>query len=188
MLRYKVTEITAQSEPVTVAEVRERLKLLPNNAAEEQYTLTPLIKAAREYCESRTGYAFVPQRITAYPDQSDIATFFNLPRPPIVEVESVILHGADGTDTETEEYEVDDEDGRMRLTGSIDAASLRQVNPVSITYRAGAETCPEMARQAMLLLIGHWYHNRESVQSGAVTAVEIAQTTEALLKQYRRWW
>ena len=40
----------------------------------------------------------------------------------------------------------------------------------------------------MMLLIGHWYQNRESVQTGAVTAVEIEQTTKAILKQYKRWW
>ena len=40
----------------------------------------------------------------------------------------------------------------------------------------------------MLLLIGHWYQNRESVQTGAVTAVEIAQTTRDILKQYKQWW
>lgn len=187
MMRYTVLEVLGE-EPVNVAEVRERLHLLPGNEAERQYTLEPLIVAAREYCEGIAGYAFIRQRIAAHPDPAELAMgFVNLPRPPVIEIESVTLHGADGTDTETDAYEADGEDGRLYLPG-IDASALRAVNPITITYTAGAEICPELARQAMLLLIGHWYQNRESVQTGAVTAVEIEQTTKAILRQYKRWW
>lgn len=186
MIPYKVQNLLA-SEPVAVADVQERVHALPGNEAEIQYTLIPLITAAREYCESRAGYAFVRQRITAWPDLSEIsAGEFTLPRPPIVEVESVTAYRHDGTSFELTDYQIA-EDGRMTLNAQ-DVAALRRMDPVAVTYIAGAEVCPEMARQAMLLLIGHWYQNRESVQTGAVTAVEIAQTTEAILKQYKTWW
>lgn len=187
MMRYSVTEILGQ-EPVTLEEVRERVHALPGNEAEELYVLKPIITAAREYCESRTGYAFVRQRITAYPSIEQIkAGAFVLPRPPVAEIEHVTVTSADGTTSGIADYQVDGEDGRM-IIQLANASGLRSVNPVSVTYIAGAIECPEMARQAMLLLIGHWYQNRESVQTGAVTAVEIAQTTEALLMQYKQWW
>lgn len=185
MIPYSVQDLLG-SEPVTVAEVQERLHALPGNNAEEQYTLTPLITAAREYCESRAGYAFVRQRIVARPELDEIdAGVLWLPRLPVVEVESVTAYLADGTAVAVTDYQAT-EDGRMIL--SAVPGGLRPLDPVSITYVAGADTCPELARQAMLLLIGHWYQNRESVQTGAVTAVEIAQTTDAILWQYKTWW
>lgn len=186
MMPYSVTNMLG-SEPVALEEIQERLHVLPGNADEAQYTLTPMITAAREYCESRAGYAFVRQRITAWPTPEDIAAgTFYLPRPPIAEVENVTAYSRDGSSLELTDYQVA-EDGRMALSVP-DASALRRMDPVAVTYIAGAETCPEMARQAMMLLIGHWYQNRESVQTGAVTAVEIAQTTDAILKQYKRWW
>ena len=67
-MRYNVNRITAASEPVTAAEVVERLKLLPPSSEEVGYTIEPLIIAAREYCEARAGYAFIQQEVEAYPD------------------------------------------------------------------------------------------------------------------------
>ena len=39
---------------------------------------------------------------------------------------------------------------------------------------------------AMLLLIGHWYANREAVNVGIITS-ELPLGVEALLMQHRRW-
>lgn len=186
-MRYTVNEILSNSEPVTLEEARKRVHALPGDFTEDTYTLLPMITAAREYCEGIAGYAFVQQRITAYPDLADLAAgFVNLPRPPVVELESVTLYHSDGTSETTDAYELDGEDGRLYM--AIGADGLRKVNPVAITYVAGTAKCSELARQAMFLLIGHWYQNRESVQTGAVTAVEIEQTTKAILRQYKRWW
>lgn len=184
-MRYTVVEILGE-EPIDAVAVKERLHLLPPSEAEVNYTINPLIVAAREYCEGIAGYAFIKQRIEAYPELAELNSVVNLPRPPIIKIDGVTLHHADGTDEITTDYEFDGEDGRLYL--NVDANGLRVVDPVTVEYIAGADQCPEMARQAMLLLIGHWYQNRESVQTGAVTAVEIAQTTNAILKQYKRWW
>ena len=187
-MRYQVDQITAQSEPVTVAEVVERLRLLPPTNDETEYVIKPMITAAREYCESRAGYAFIPQEITAYPDTEDLqAGIFYLPRPPVITVSTVKTYGTDGTETALSNCQ-SDQDGRFFIADSVDLSALRAVNPIAITYSAGTQACPEAARQAILLLVGHWYQNRESVQTGAVTAVEIAQTTDALLKLFKRWW
>ena len=186
MMPYSLQSLLGD-EPVTLAEIRERVHALPGNEAEENYTLIPMITAAREYCESRAGYAFVKQRITAWPKLCELKTGrIVLPRPPIVEVESVTAYLADGTQAQLTGWQVA-EDGRMSVQ-IPDVSALRDMDPVAVTYIAGADSCPEMARQAIMLLVGHWYQNRESVQTGAVTAVEIAQTTDALLKQYKSWW
>jgi len=59
--------------------------------------------------------------------------------------------------------------------------------PVEVRFIAGYGTVgtsvPENFRQAMLLLIGHWYENREEVSEAAVAQVPMA--AEALLAQDR---
>jgi uncharacterized phage protein (predicted DNA packaging) len=44
---------------------------------------------------------------------------------------------------------------------------------------------PQKWKQAMLLLIGHWYQNRESVNIGNIT-FEVPMSTEMLLWQDRK--
>jgi len=59
--------------------------------------------------------------------------------------------------------------------------------PVEVRFIAGYGTkgtdVPETFRQAMLLLIGHWYENREEVSEAALAQVPTA--AEALLSQDR---
>ena len=184
-MEYSVLEILAV-EPVTVAMVKERLRLLPDaSASEDELTIQPLITAAREYCENRAGYAFIQQRIVAYPSREELLDgAFYLPRPPVMEVESVTAYDADGEGTPLQGAAlVAGNEGPLLLEASLNG--LRRVHPVAVTYTAGAEVCPDLAMQAMLLLIGHWYDNREA--TGSATG-EIAHAVDAILKLYRRWW
>lgn len=50
---------------------------------------------------------------------------------------------------------------------------------------ANVWAAPEGIKQAVRLLVGHWYENREAV-GVATTSVEIQLGVEALLSQYRR--
>lgn len=187
-MQYSVLE-TLASEPVTVEMVRERLRLLPAaSESEAALTLVPLITSAREYCENRAGYAFIPQRITAYPGWEELADgAFHLPRPPVVQIESVTAYDLRGAAMAVAGCELIAGAEGPLLLPELDLSRLRRVHPLAVTYTAGAQDCPELAKQAMLLLIGHWYEHRESVATGA-TSQEVAQTTDAILKHFRRWW
>ena len=65
---------------------------------------------------------------------------------------------------------------------------LRAARPVEIVYTAGFTELPKAIRQAMLLLIAHWYTNREAVVTGNVAAAEVPVAARTLLNQYKRWW
>lgn len=56
---------------------------------------------------------------------------------------------------------------------------------VSVTYVAGvADTAvPAPIKQAILLMVGHWYANREAVSEGSMAEVPMA--VDALLRPYR---
>ncbi len=107
------------------------------------------------------------QTITAYPEASGTIA---LPRGPVMSVDSVTVNG------EAAEYTADIRRGTVTINkpGAV------------ITYTAGCEETPYLVRQAMLLLIGHWYTNREAVIQGSTTEIDIA--VRAMLNQYKGWW
>lgn len=183
-MRYTI--LSTEDDLLDLDEVKEHLKTIPGDDSEDDAILFPMISAAREYCENLTGYAFVPQTVRAYPECK--GEFENLPRSPITQIRGVWARHSDGTREQIPEtgYACDFEDGRFLLMQK--PSNLSALNPIEVEYEAGKEDLPWLARQAMLLLIGHWYANRESVTVGSVTSVEVAQTTSAILKQYRRWW
>lgn len=171
-MKYAATPTEAQ-EPLTLEAVKAHLRILPDDTSEDEDILQPLIVAAREFCENYTGAALIPQRVVAF--GQDLAGRLQLPRPPVVEVESVTVDGASVS------FTASPQSGTVLLP-----EGLRGL--VEVTYRAGYEQLPAAIRQAMLLLVGHWYANREAVALGAVTTVEIELTARTLLNQYKEWW
>lgn len=52
-------------EPVTLADVKVYLRTITGDTTEDAAIITPLITAAREYCENITGRALAAQTIEA---------------------------------------------------------------------------------------------------------------------------
>lgn len=83
-----------------------------------------------------------------------------------------------------DDFATDDE----YLQHLLDAAEAHVADTVNQTSDAlleqgGGETYPLPIVQAVLLLAGHWYNQREAVASAAMT--EVPYTVQALLKPYR---
>ena len=82
------------------------------------------------------------------------------------------------------------EPGRICLAygKSWPSMSLREYNGVCVTYIGGYGTdtalVPSKVKQAILLLIAHWYENRETVNIGSITS-KLDFTVESLLWQDR---
>ena len=174
-------------EPLTLTEVKDHIRIIAGDCTEDITVLQPLITAAREFCENRTGLSLAQKTIEAYP--SAFASELSLPRPPVVSVESITYTDGDGrTNTlDPSKYAVDTITGRVVFL-EIPDCELSKVNPIKITYTAGSCNIPMTIRQAMLLLIGHWYTNREAVVVGAVASADVSLTVNALLNQHKRWW
>lgn len=154
-------------EPLSLEEVKLHLRNNPGDTSEDKDIIAPLISAAREYCENYCGKSFAEQSITAYPEVSGTMT---LPRGPVISVDSVTVDG------ETAEYTADVHYGTVTVNKP----------GATITYTAGYEEVPCLVRQAMLLLIGHWYANREATAQS--TPAEIGMAVRAMLNQYKGWW
>ena len=182
---YEVRE-PPKAEPLTLDEVKVWLRTITGDTVEDEPVIAPLIAAAREFAENVTGQALAGQTIAAWPEA--LTEMMRMPLGPVGNVLGVTLTLEDGT-TQTIP------DGDYIVLSSDDVyvirmpnVRLRAVRPVEIVYTAGSTELPKALRQAMLLLIAHWYTNREAVVTGNVAAMEVPVAARTLLNQYKRWW
>lgn len=184
-------KVTSESiiEPILIQDLKIYLKIDEEETVEDDL-LSMMITSAREYCEVYTGRSLASKAIEYGIDS--FSTQIRLPYGPVASVQSIKYKDSSGTETvmtENTDYLVDVDGGRVVLPNgkTWPCFSPYPYDPIKIAYTVGAFT-PEGCKQAMLLLIGHWYANRESVVVGSISK-EIEFTTKALLDQYRiRWW
>lgn len=183
-------------EPVTVAEAKAHLRV---DSAADDALIGSLITAAREHVESHCRRALVAQTWDLFLDGWPVGEEIVLPLPRLVSVESVQYHDAGGGSTTfgAGNYVVDvaGEPGRVRLVAGVSwpSAELRVVNGVQVRFVAGyggAGDVPRAVRQAVLLLVGALYENREEVIVAQGVSVGVLPFgVGALLGPYRvyRW-
>ena len=166
--------VAPAAEPVSVIEAKEHLRV---DIGDDDTLIEALITAAREYVEQGSRRALVTQTWRLNLDQFPAGPEIELPRPPLQSVTSVTYRDSDGTTNTLSSsiYEVDTDStpGRIRLAYGEDWPSdtLAETNPVRITFVAGygdADDVPRRWKQAILLLVGHWYENREATISGTI--------------------
>lgn len=185
-----------ESEPLEVEEVRDHLRIV--TTTEDSY-LEALISAARSMAEQYTNRALITQTwdvaLDAFPE------YFEIPWAPLQAVQSLTYLNGDGT-TELynsisspqvgiESYIIDTWSQPARLAlpyGGTWPSHYTQANSVVLRIVAGygdtGADVPAPIRQAMLLLIGHWYEHRESV-SEVQNLAEMPQGAIWLLNPYR---
>jgi len=195
-MNYALTLVIApETEPLTAAELVPYLRIeTPEEDSEEEKYLNALIKTAREYCEEYQRRAYITQTwklsLSAWPHGC-----IGLPKGSLQSVTSIVYKdsaGAEHTLTAGTDYIVSTTGIVGRVSppygGSWPTASLYPLDPISITYKCGygdsAADIPERAKQAMRLLISHWYDQRAPVLIGSVSN-EIEFTVHALLAMDR---
>lgn len=175
-------------EPLKLSEAKLHLAELAND---NDALINSLILVAREYCENETGLALINRGLKLTLD--DFKSCIEIPKPPLVSVETVEYVDTDGVTQLLADtlYRIDAESSPGRLTPAYGESwpSVRPVtNAVSIKYTAGygadRSAVPMPIKQAMLLLIGHYYQNREITVTG-LTLTALPMAVDALLNQYR---
>lgn len=163
-------------EPVSLAEVKAHLRV---DADDEDAYITSLVVAARELIESLTGYALITQtfqmRLDAWPNEEGAV---ELPRPPLQSITAIEIVDENGTPVavDADSYEVDAASRPGRILRKWDAdwpEPVPDLGGIRVTFVAGfgdaASDVPAALRQALLLLIAHWFERREAAgnESGA---------------------
>jgi uncharacterized phiE125 gp8 family phage protein len=181
-MKYAVNTAPA-AEPIHLVEAKLHLRTVTGDTSEDAMIISPLITAAREYCENVTGRALATQTITAYPEAWGL---WRLPRAPVISVASIKYYDEDNAEytLAAADYQLDTVDGQVLILDEPGTA-LRELNPIAVEYVAGYTDCPMTVRQAMLLLIAHWYQNREAVGD---VGEELAIGVKRLLNQHKEWW
>lgn len=194
---YRAELTTAPTiEPVTLASAKAQTRV---DFADDDDLLNGLIVAARETVEGYLRRALLQQTWTA--------SFVRWPwckermvliRPPVLSVQGVHYYDASGNaqSLDASDYflETNGLDGLLTIKENTTLPELddERVMPVSVTYRAGYGTTagdvPQAIRQAILLLVSHWYEHRLPVVSG-VSVTQIPKTVEYLLARCKlRGW
>jgi len=191
---YGLTLVTAPTcEPISVADAKKQLELAPSYTLHDQH-LTTLIAAARQYVESHTGRAIITQTwdytFDRWPSSNEP---IYLPKSPTVSVTSAKYidgNGAQQTWTSSE-YVVSlgRTPATLRLAYGYSWPSYRyQPDALVIRFVAGygatPSHVPEALRQAMLLLVAHWFEQRTQDVTGGTTS-SFGHALDALLMQYR---
>lgn len=178
-------------EPVTLAEALAHLRI---DGTDDNTYVTSLIVAAREYCEAVTRRAFITQTCKMYLRQAPTTDVLELPKPNLLSITAITYY-----DTADASQTFSSASYRAVLTDLIGSVRLKdgyawptviedRHDAITIEYTAGygalASTVPTAIKQAMLLIIGHWYRSRESVLIG-LSSKELEMTTERLLSPYQ---
>lgn len=179
------------SEPVTLAEAKLHVR---QDIDADDTLITGLIAVARETVEGASWYAMLTQTVELVLDRWPYGNAIELPRPPLQSVTSIKYTDSNGVETTWDpvNYIVDADSvpGRVVLaySASWPLTALRPTGAIRIRYVAGWPTAadvPQTMKQAMLLLVGHWYENREATGNTVNTKAEIARGVADLLKPFR---
>lgn len=180
-------------EPLTTTEAKAHLRV---DSSTEDTLIASYVTAARSYYEQATWRALVTQtwamRLEQWPDGECMV----LPKPPLQSVTSIVYTDSDGMAQimPSSDYTVYAQDpGRIWLAfnASWPSATLRPGPSIEITFVAGygvAADVPEIDKQAIRLLLGHFYENRESVI--AVPGISLAQlpmAVQSIIHMRRSW-
>jgi uncharacterized phiE125 gp8 family phage protein len=171
-------------EPLTLDEAKAQCRV---DIDTDNALLAMLISVARDTCERIAWRAFLTQTIELWLDAWPASNSIVLPRPPLQSVTKIEYYDIDDIKATVSSaiYAVDTiaEPGKvwLKYNQAWPTTSLREHNAICVTYVAGwtnPADVPQSARQAMLMLVGHWYENRESVLVGAISkSLEFAVST-----------
>ena len=188
-LRLKLITAPADEPVELVTEVKPHCRVEIND---DDALLLIYMAAAREWAEDFRRQSFITQTWEIYFDTWPTLPV-ELPRGPVQSITHIKYTDVDGNEStfSSDNYLLDvvSEPARLTLksTASWPTVELRELNGVYVRYVAGygdAPTdVPQSVRQAILLLTGHLYENRE--QSVAEALRDIPFGVQALLRPRR---
>jgi len=173
------------AEPITLEEAKAHIRV---TADDEDDLITALIVAAREWVENFTALVLVEREVTETFDSFDCLRLSGWPIAPDATLVIDYLDGA-GVTQPADDWWLQAYRRPARVTSAIGTTwptPYSGAGTVMVTYTAGyasAEDVPQALKQAMLLLIGHWYGRRESVVVGA-TVAEVPLAVSSLVRPY----
>jgi uncharacterized phiE125 gp8 family phage protein len=173
-------------EPLGLAETKTHLSV---DVSDTDAQIQNAIRASRRYIERHYGLALLTQTLVLIRDGFPCG-WIEL-RPPVQSVTSVVyLDAAGASQTWSSAFYVVDKDSEpARLASGIGVAwptTAWLPGAVKVTYVAGwttPELVPDEIRQALLMLVAHYYADREAVFTGSISK-EVEFGVRDLMEHY----
>ena len=175
------------TEPLTYAEVKAFLRL---NDDSEQTFVTTLITIARQIVEGQTWRPLISQTWSLQFDKSELTLFIsNINKAPIISIDTVSYYDTDNVlqTLSPTLYETDIYGNPARFRLKSIPSVYDRMGALIVNFVCGytnAAAVPQAIKQAMLLIIGHLYENRQDVVTGTQVN-EIPMASRYLLEPYR---
>lgn len=167
-MRYTVATDAAKL-PVTLEEGKEQCRV---DIDVDDALITNYLHAATKRCQLAARRTFITTTYDGYLDRWP-SFGVDFPLPPLQSVTGFYYTDEDGVETEwaSSNYIVDTTStpGRLRYkrTAVLPSVVLQEINAVRIRFVAGygddPSDVPEIYSQAVRMLLGHYYENREAL-------------------------
>jgi len=191
MQRWRQTVVVpANGDVISLAVAKQHLRV---ESTAEDGLISRAAAAAVDYVQNHSGRrlltAQMDLRTTGFPIGS-----IELPTGPLRSLDAIAYRADEGSDETViaaADYEVLPETDFSRAlvvppTDGWPAADGRFPYPVRLRCTVGYGTAadvPAALQQALLLLIGHWYENRQEVVVGTVSA-RVSLAADQLIRDY----
>jgi uncharacterized phiE125 gp8 family phage protein len=177
------------AEPLAAADLRRHLNI---TATAEDPHLEALLLAARQLAEQQLAMYLCRQTVTLTMDRFPWGRTVQLARAPVAAVTSIQYRDdADALQTvDTADYWVDLDSRPARVEVKV-AWPIPLERPAAVRFTlsmgyADPEDIPQPIRQALLMIAGHWYEQREAASEVQLRTVPIG--ADRLLSAYRQRW
>lgn len=180
-------------EPLSLLEAKKQLEVSESDSSHDDHVMR-LITSAREQFEHDTDSVLCYQTWRVKTDK--LIDKMVLPKRPIQSITSITYFDSANTSQtlSTAIYQLDTPKRQLRLAYLQDwPQAVDRWDAWTITYRLGysvdGRSVPSIAKQAMLLLVGHYFENRDMLLSGTVAqnlSFSAMRAYEALVARYMR--
>lgn len=190
-----LVQIAAPSlEPITVAEAKKHTRV--DFDADDTY-IASLIKVSREAVEETTSRRLIDQTYEWFLDDWPIRNFLRIPLLPVKAVSAITVTDEEDLVTPFTDFLVDLKSEPARIVRKrgelwpLPTLALKEVNAIKISlsvgYGAAGVDVPVGIIQAIKLMVGHLYENREATIPASVLLKEMPLGIRSLLMPFSNW-